>query len=430
MKEDFLHFLWKHQKFLQANLKTTQGYDLKVIKTGTHNMLAGPDFSDARLKIDDLDWVGNVEIHLKSSDWFAHRHHQDPNYDAVILHVVWEHDIAVLTESGTELPTLELSARVSKLFLEQYKSQFLQIENWIPCEKQIHKVDSSIWINWKERLFIQRIEKKSLLIQELLVEFKNDWEAVCFVLLAKNFGLNINGTSFLEVAKLIPFSVIRKNWNEVKSLEALFMGLSGMLIAPYKDKYHEQLAQIYSYLKRKYSLFDIQPPIIQFNRLRPRNFPTIRWAQLAQLYSVNKAVFSNLIQNSNQLNTSLFINVGVSDYWKSHYIFGKDSAKRNKKTSKSFLELLKINTIIPLKYSYEKHIGNDPSEMLFQWAQNINPEKNSIVSGFEKLKIIANSALDSQSLIELKTNYCDLKKCLNCSVGYSILIPTKRNGQN
>ena len=140
---------------------------------------------------------------------------------------------------------------------------------------------------------------------------------------------------------------------------------------------------------------DIQPPIVQFNPLIPRRFPTIRWAQLAQLFSVNKAVFSNLIQNSNQLNTSLFINVGVSDYWKSHYIFGKDSAKRNKKTSKSFLELLTINTIIPLKYSYEKHIGNDPSEMLFQWAQNINPEKNSIVSGFEKLKIIANSALDS-----------------------------------
>ena len=125
-----------------------------------------------------------------------------------------------------------------------------------------------------------------------------------------------------------------------------------------------------------------------------------------------------------------FINVGVSDYWKSDYIFGKDSAKRNKKISKSFLELLTINTIIPLKYSYEKHIGTAPSEMLFQWAQKINPEKNSIVSGFEKLKIIANSALDSQSLIEVKTNYCDLKKCLNCSVRYSILIPTKRNGQN
>ena len=185
MKEDFLHFLWKHQKFPLNNLTTTQGSSLQVVNQGVYNTHAGPDFSDARLKIDLLDWIGHVEIHIKSSDWFAHQHQQDSNYDAVILHVVWEDDVPVVTQSGTLLPTLELSKIVSPKFLEHYQKQFLHRPQWIPCEDQIHTIDSMVWTHWKERLFIERIERRSKLIDELLSQFKNDWEAVCFVLLAK-----------------------------------------------------------------------------------------------------------------------------------------------------------------------------------------------------------------------------------------------------
>lgn len=213
MKEDFLHFLWKHQKFPHDNLTTTQGSSLQVVKQDIYNTHAGPDFSDTRLKIDVLDWVGHVEIHLKSSDWFAHQHHQDSNYDAVILHIVWEDDVPVVTQSGMPLPTLELSKIVSPKFLEHYQKQFLQRPQWIPCEEQIYTIESMVWTHWKERLFIERIERRYDLIDELLGHFKNDWEAVCFILLAKNFGLNVNGASFLEVAKAIPFHVIRKNWD-------------------------------------------------------------------------------------------------------------------------------------------------------------------------------------------------------------------------
>ena len=360
MKEDFLHFLWKHQKFLQTNRKTTQGVDLQVVSQGIHNKHAGPDFSNARLKIDSLDWVGHVEIHLKSSDWFAHQHQTDSNYDAVILHVVWDDDIPVVTNLGMLLPTLELSKIVSTQFLKQYQQQFLQVPNWIPCEDQIGAVAPTTWTNWKERLFIERIERKSTLIKDLLKEMKNDWEAVCFVLLAKSFGLNVNGAAFLEVAKTIPFSVIRKNWNEVQSLEALFMGISGMLSAPYLDPYQEELAQIYSYLKRKHKLESSETALLQFSRLRPMNFPTIRWSQLAQLYVSNKALFSKFIQNQNQFDTAWLYEVEVSEYWKTHYVFGKSSASKSKNLSKSFQELLIINTIIPLKFAYEIHIGNDP----------------------------------------------------------------------
>ena len=275
-----------------------------VVKQGVYNTQAGPDFSNAQLKIDQLDWVGHVEIHLKSSDWFAHQHHQDSNYDAVILHVVWEDDVPVVTQSGMPLPSLELSKIVSPILIKQYKKQFLQRPQWIPCEEQIHTIDSMIWTHWKERLFIERIERKSKLIEELLKQFKNDWEAVCFMLLAKNFGLNVNGASFLEVAKAIPFHVIRKNWDEVGKLEALFMGMSGMLNPPYNDFYQETLGTTYSYLKRKHQFQTIEGLSMQYSRLRPINFPTIRWAQLAQLYSSTQGLFSRFIQKEDQFNTA------------------------------------------------------------------------------------------------------------------------------
>lgn len=421
MKEDFLHFLWKHQKFPSHGIKTTQGASFVVLKQGIYNTYAGPDFSNARLKIDGLDWVGNVEIHVKSSDWYAHQHHQDSNYDAVILHVVWEDDLPVMTSSGMALPTLELSKIVSQDFLDLYRKQFLQRPQWIPCEEQIHTIDSLVWMHWKERLFIERIERKSKLIQELLEQLKNDWEAVCFILLAKNFGLNVNGAYFLDVAKTLTFHVIQKNWYDVKCLEALFMGMSGLLNPPYKDSYQEELRSTFDFLKSKYQLNTMEGIKLQFSRLRPSNFPTIRWAQLAQLYASSQGVFSQFIQKGNQFQTSWLSEVQVSDYWKTHYVFGKSTSSRNKKLSKTFQELLLINTIIPLKFAYERFVGNDPSELMFDWAQQLKPEKNSIISGFEKLNIRTNSALDSQSLIELKTNYCALKKCLNCTIGFTLL---------
>jgi len=284
--------------FVEASkISTQQSYNNPRVfsagcKSGSIQHPCRARFSNARLKIDLLNWIGHVEIHIKSSDWFVHQHQQDSNYDAVILHVVWEDDVPVVTQSGTPLSILELSKIVSPKFLEQYQKQFLHLPQWIPCEDQIHTIDSMVWTHWKERLFIERIERRSKLIDELLSQFKNDWEAMCFVLLAKNFGLNVNGASFLEVAKAIPFHVIRKNWDEVGKLEALFMGISGMLTPPYNDLYHEEFAATYSYLKSKYRLQTIEGVGMQYSRLRQLNFPTIRWAQLAQLYASTQDLFS------------------------------------------------------------------------------------------------------------------------------------------
>lgn len=304
-----------------------------------------------------------------------------------------------MTKSGKFLPTLELSKVVEKKWIDRYRKQFLQKPNWIPCESQIDTVSTSVWLNWKERLFVERLEQKSKLIGQLLEDSKNDWEAVCFQLLAKNFGLNLNGSAFLSIAKSLSFDVLRKNWNNVLNLESLFLGMSGLLSPPFVDSFHKTLAKKFDFLKRKHQLKPCEELVVQFNRLRPMNFPTIRWVQLAQLYAKHKALFSSFIRNENRFNVSWLSDLEVSEYWKSHYVFGKNSAQKPKGLSKGFQDLILINTIIPLKFTYEIHIGKDPSELIFDWIQKLKPEKNSIVNGFMKLKIPVNSALDSQSLI-------------------------------
>jgi len=284
MKEDFLHYVWKFQKFPYKDLNTTQGDSLQVIHPGFHNKYDGPDFKQAQLLVGALKWVGSVEVHLKSSDWYRHNHQLDQNYDTVILHVVWEDDVEVCREDGSVLPTLVLKHLVTKDLLLYYQEIFLKSPTFIPCESQLTHFPQPLFQLWKERLFVARLEEKSKRIQVLLKGYKNDWEAVLFCLLAQNFGLNVNGASFFALAKSIPFKVIRKLQQDKMALEALLFGQAGLLSGEISCAYGASLWKEFQFLKRKFSLSS--PSIsMQFMRLRPHNFPTIRLAQLASLYA-------------------------------------------------------------------------------------------------------------------------------------------------
>ena len=231
MKEEFLHYLWKYQLLNVSQLFTTKEESVLVVSPGIHNHDAGPDFLNARLQVDDQTWIGNVEIHLKSSDWYWHQHENDPNYDAVILHVVWDHDVEVFMKNEQTLPTIELKHFVSEVLLANYKKLSKISVRWIPCEQQIQTIDSFVLENWMERLYVERLERKSLFIQSLLKETQNDWDAVLFLLLAKNFGLNKNGDAFFQLAKSIPFSIVRKESFELERLNALLFGQAGFFRA-------------------------------------------------------------------------------------------------------------------------------------------------------------------------------------------------------
>lgn len=419
MKEDFLHYVWKFQKFLHAHLKTVQGDSLQVIHVGFHNQHDGPDFFNAQIYIADLKWVGSVEIYLKSSDWYRHNHHKDDAYNNVILHVVWEDDIAVCRSDGSHLPTLVLSENVPKRLLENLADTFSKKVDFIPCEAHFSKFPSSLFQLWKERLFVARLEEKSQRIQSLLTATKNDWEAVLFLLLSRNFGLNINGEAFFEMAKSIPFKVIRKLQQDEMALEALLLGQAGLLSDETPSVYGQNLWKEFKYLQQKFSL----PPstvAVRFMRLRPQNFPSIRLVQLAQLYTSSQQLFAKIFEGKT-FHVQWMTSVGVSSFWKTHYTFEKAAKARDKKITPAFVDLLKINTLIPLYFCYIKFKGKDPTAKVFDFMLEIKPENNAIVAGYQALGAKANNALDTQSFLQLKKEYCALKKCLLCSVGVHLL---------
>ncbi len=420
MKEDFLHHVWQFKKFDIANLKTTKGESIQILNSGQYLQLSGPDFFNAQIIIENQKWAGNVEIHLKSSDWYVHNHEKDSNYDSVILHVVWEHDVPIFRKDNSEIPTLELKEYVALSDLHKYQSLVSQ-KSWIYCENELQNVDQFVFKNWQERLFFERLERKANLIFELLETSNHDWEAVLFCLLVKNFGLNTNGEMFYKIAKSIPFSVVRKESFSLESLESLLLGQANLLSHDFQDSYARELQKSYHYLVQKHQLREKVVGSVEFFKHRPDNFPTIRLAQLASLYFHQKNLFS-LVMNCSSINELYQVfNVGVSEYWETHYNFDRESSKKMKKLSKSFVDLLVVNTIIPLQFAYARSRQKEITQDLIDLANSIPSERNVIIDKFKTFGIVSENVYESQALLQLKKEYCDLKKCLDCAVGHFIL---------
>ena len=353
IKEDLLHYLWRYQKFSHKKLKTIQGISLEILSPGFLNQGVGPDFSNAKIRMDKLLWTGPVELHVSASAWYQHNHHRDSNYDAVILHVVWEADVDVCLANGTPLPTLCLSHNIETQLLERHKALFLKKKKFISCEDELPNFDQKKWLFWKERLYVERLEEQTLRIQDLLVKTTSHWDAVLFHLLAKGFGLNKNSAAFLAMAQSIPFGVILKCQNRLFQLEALFFGQLGLLTEA-KEGYALELKQEYTFLKSKFSLRKTVAQSLTFGRLRPANFPTLRLAQLAQLYHNQGGLFQKLMHAKNPQTAKKYLSCSPSDYWKTHYHFEIKSKMTPKASSNRFKDLLLINVVIPLRFSYFK----------------------------------------------------------------------------
>ncbi len=420
MKEVLLHYLWKFKKFDTFNLKTFIGEEITIVNVGNYLELAGPDFFNAQIVIGDQKWAGNVEIHLKSSDWYVHHHERDPAYENVILHVVWEHDTEIFRKNNTEIPVLELKKYVASQTIADYQS-LMTPKSWIFCEKQLKDINEFTLKNWQERLFFERFERKSKPIYELLQQTNNDWEAVLFCLLAKNFGLNTNGETFLKIAQSIPFPIIRKESFEVENLEALLLGNAGLLDLEKEDNYFKDLKFRYFYLLHKYQIEKKTIEPVQFFKHRPDNFPTIRLSQLANLYHNQQNLFSKISTSNSVTAIDEIFEVSASNYWQNHYQFDKESPKKNKKLSKSFIDLIIINTIIPLQFAYAKSQGKEISEDLIQLLNEVAPEKNAIIDKFNSFGIKPKNAFESQSLLQLKNEYCNKSRCLECGIGMELL---------
>jgi hypothetical protein len=418
MKEDFLHYLWNHKKFNHGALQTTAGAVIELVNTGMHNQLAGPDFFNARLRINGQLWAGNVELHVKASQWYAHGHEEDHAYDNVILHVVWEEDIAVYGTQNMPLPTLELREYVPVMLLDSYEKLFYRVGNaFINCEQDFDAAPDALIQDWLERLYLERLERKVKEIENLLRESQNDWEAVLFKMLARNFGTKINGAAFAGLARAIPFKTVRKAGQIEEGLETLLLGHAQLLPEETTEEQVARWKKEYSFLRNKFQLSENQSEPVQFFRLRPPNFPTLRLSQLANLYNGNDTLFARLMQASDVETFYELLTVKASAYWDTHYNFGKTHKKRSKTLPKAFINLLLINTVIPLKFAYLRSKTTENPEDILELLAAIPSEKNQIVDGFYKMRNLPQNALTSQALLQLKINYCDPNACLKCRIG-------------
>ncbi len=422
MPESFLHFLWRWRRFDAHNLLTTAGQSLEILHPGEHNTHAGPDFFNARIRIGDTLWAGNVEMHLQASEWLAHRHQEDPAYDNVVLHVVLEEDRPIQRRSvGSVLPCLVLQGRIPPLLLATY--QRLEHERaWIPCEGFFAATPDIIRLNWLDRVLVERLEQKTAAIADLLVTTGNHWEVAFYQLLARNFGLKVNTEPFEALARSLPLPILAKHKNNPLQVEALLFGQAGLLSGIFAEAYPQILAREYRHLAHKYGLTPLTASQWKFLRLRPANFPTIRLAQFAALVHQSAHLFSQTLETDSLRSLENLFAVQPADYWLTHYQFDKVSHPRSKLLGRDFTHLLIINTIVPFLFHYGHTKGNaDFQNRALRLLEELPAEENAVLEAWAALGMPARHAYQSQALLHLKTRYCDAKRCLECGVGNFIL---------
>ncbi|GAB1454162.1 DUF2851 family protein [Draconibacterium sp.] len=422
--EEFLQYIWESKLFFTENLKTTNGEKLEIMNVGKRNTDSGPDFFNAKIKIDDTIWVGNIEIHKKSSDWYVHNHQTDKAFDNVILHAVEISDQSILRSNGEEIPVFVLKYPGH---LKSNYQNLLDAKTWIACENQFHKIDPIILQLGFNRLMIERLEIKTEEILTRLQQNNNDWNTTFYQMLARMFGFKVNAVPFELLAKSLPMEILAKHKSSLFQLEALLFGNSGLLNDQLLgDDYYIDLRNEYSFLYKKYKLKGIESHLWKFMRLRPGNFPTLRISQFAALIHRSHGLFSRIIELENLSDLKDLFKVQASEYWKTHYSFNKTSTRNSEKElGETSVDMLIINVVIPFLFVYgEKQNKELLKNRALEFLEQLPAELNSIIEKWGKLGVNSRSAFESQALLQLKNKYCDRKKCLNCQIGVKLVKST------
>lgn len=418
LTEELLQYIWQAGLFNQDKLQTITGEPVRIIKPGILNRNTGPDFSGALVRIGNIIWAGQVELHLQSSGWRKHGHHRDLQYQNVILHVVFEQDM-----QEADLPNMaciELQDRIPKLLLERYH-HLMRTASFVPCGNMARHVPSLVWAGWKERLLAERWERKTAIFREWLEQTHYNWEEVCYRGIAQALGMPVNATPFLQLVQQLPHQLLSRHKPNLFQLEALLFGQAGLLQAPAPDAYSQKLLQEFTHLQHKYKLRPMAPHLWKFLRMRPSSFPTLRLATLAAIIHQTSHLFSRILETEHIQELEKLFFVQPSPYWQQHYRFGK-SMDKPAGIGQQMVHNLLINTVCPLLYLYAQHnCISHLHEKALRFIEALPAENNSTTRHWDNLHIGGPSALDSQALLQLKQHYCDHKRCLDCAVGVKLL---------
>lgn len=420
MNEKFLQYIWKYQLWDHKESRVWGAKTINVLHPGIQNQNSGPDFENAKVQINGYTWVGNIEIHINSSSWISHKHHLDQSYNNVILHVVNQFDKPIFNQKTIEIPTLEII--IPESLYSKY-NQLVNSQEWISCENYLTDVDRITINKVIESNGIERIIDKFMSFSNYLKDNENDFEKSMIIAIAKAFGGKVNSIPFEILGQKLNNKLIASSKKSIVETESLVFGLAGFPgVQDHQDSYLLQLKEIFSYYQHKFDLHPVEYQLWKFFRIRPIAYPTIRLAQFAGLLYYRDHFISNLSELKKYDDFVDFFNVPVTDYWKNHYLFGKETRMLSKAISNDFLNLIIINALIPMFFGLGKHTGN---EVLIEHSVNLlaslPPESNKIIDGWANRSITAKNAFESQALLNLKSNYCDQKKCLDCSIGRFVI---------
>lgn len=420
--EEFLHFIWQFRLYGNQKLKTTIGETIEVLQQGTLNKNAGPDFTNAKLIIDGTTWVGNVEIHIKSSDWLLHNHQNDNAYENVILHVVYENDVPIYRKDGTVLPVFILKGLFPLQLLANYDALITSSNNF-PCEKQINMVDEFLINGFLSRVLVERLAYKSAEVYAKLNALKGNWDETFYHFMARNFGFKVNAIPMEMLAQSLPQQLFAKHKDNPLQIEALIFGQAGFLSQTFEEEYPNQLKQEYLFLQKKYKLKPIDLSLWKFMRMRPQNFPTLRLAQFAALIVSSNHLFSKILMRRDYRNSQvLFEELPVNPYWKTHYHFNKKAENVSLQLGKSSIQNILINTLSLFLFAYGKALNLENfATRSFYLLENMPSENNAIIKQYEAAGVLVKNAFNSQALLQLKKKYCNEKKCLTCGIGIKLL---------
>lgn len=418
--EQLLHYIWKYKLYRNQIFVSSDGDEIEIIDTGMLNSNAGPDFFNSKIKVGNKTWAGNIEIHKASSDWKKHKHHTDPAYNSIILHVVENIDCDVYTQQGRKIPqiAIQIPDNVASNYTQLLTSHFT-----IPCTNRLKDVPKIHLNNWLSALLVERLERKTNDIYVILDKFNNSWDETFYVLLSRNFGFGLNSEVFERLALSLPYFYIQKHSDNIFQVEALLFGQAGLLEDDIiLDDYFLQLKKEYHFLRKKYTLNNLDGFLFKSLRVRPEGFPQVRIAQLAAVLKQAKRLFSHILDKEDENLLRLFFHINASEYWQTHYTFGKSSAKKTKYPGDASINVILINTVAPILFAYGKknNIEKYCSRAL-SILEKLKPERNSLVTEFMKQGINPLNSADTQALIQLRKEYCDKRKCLYCKVGYQIL---------
>jgi uncharacterized protein YciU (UPF0263 family) len=421
MPEEFIHYIWENRLFFIENLKTTDGEPLEIIDVGKRNRDSGPDFFNAKININNILWIGNVEIHKKASDWKKHKHISDKAYDNVILHVVEENDMQIYRNNGTQIATLIMD------WPDHYNNNYLRLiksRTWIPCQDQFHRIDAIFMKLCYHRLMIERLQDKTSQINNIMKKNQNNWNETFYQILARMLGFKINSVPFELLAKSVPLKILFKHKKNLFQLESLLFGASGMLDEEITgDNYYTELRKEFNFLRKKYKLKPIGSHLWKFMRLHPANFPSIRISQLAGIIYHSDGLFSKIITIENFNDLQKLFRVKASDYWNSHYKFNITVPHScSKVIGIASVNIIIINVVIPFLFVYgEEQNQFHLRDRALDFLEKLPPENNSIIRKWRKLGVNPQSAFETQALLQLKTIYCERKKCLNCQIGNKLI---------